>query len=73
VAVIEYLLPDSGHPAPGAALLGLHYYLTSTAATYRMKDLRDWLADAGFEPPRATPIRRLPLQTLVVARRPRRG
>lgn len=70
VAVLDYFLPGSGPPEASSALLGLHFFVTSTAATYRLEDVRAWLLKAGFEAPRATAIRRLPLQTVVVARKP---
>lgn len=68
VAVLEYLVPEHGRKPDSAALLGLHYYLTSTAATYSLADVRGWLKEAGFATPSARPIRRMPLQTLVQAR-----
>lgn len=73
VAVLDYFLPDSGPPEASSALLGLHFFVTSTATTYPLEDVRGWLRKAGFESPRATAIRRLPLQTVVVARKPRSG
>ncbi len=69
LAVLDYFTPPSDRPPDSAALLGLHFYLTSTAATYRAEDLRLWLHEAGFSAPRRVPLRRVPIQTLYEARR----
>lgn len=69
VAILEFFVPPSGRPNNASALLGLHYFLTSGAATYRLADVKGWLAETGFTAPRATPIHRIPFQTLVTARR----
>jgi hypothetical protein len=50
-------------------MIGLHYHLTSAAANYTLEDTRAQLGAAGFEGVRAARIRRLPLQTLIVATR----
>ena len=49
-------------------MLGLFFYLTSSAATYTERDVRGWLAEAGFEQVRRVGIRRLPGQALFEAR-----
>lgn len=67
VAILEYVMPEGGKVSGGAALLGLHYYLTSNAATYSEKQLREWLARTGFTQVKVQPVRRMPLQTLVQA------
>jgi hypothetical protein len=69
IAILEYLKPRS--PSQASGLLGLHYFLTSEAETYSLSEISGWLREAGFEKPKARPIRRLPLQTLVTARKAR--
>jgi SAM-dependent methyltransferase len=68
-AVLDYFTPAADRKPDSAAFLGLHFYLTSTAATYAEDDLRGWLRQAGFEPPRRIRLRRLPIQALFEARR----
>jgi ubiquinone/menaquinone biosynthesis C-methylase UbiE len=69
LAVMDYFEPMEGKRPDSAAFLGLHFYLTSGAATYSMKDLREWLREAGFEEPRRIRILRVPVQTVYEARR----
>jgi SAM-dependent methyltransferase len=52
------------------AHLGLFFHLTSGAATYSPAQVADWLQAAGFGPPRATALTRLPAQTLLQSTRP---
>jgi hypothetical protein len=67
--VLDLWLSERERPqAP--ALLGLFFYLTSGAATYAEQEVREWLAEAGFERTRRTTIRRLPGQALFQARKP---
>ena len=54
--------PDAG------ALLGLFFYLTSEAATYSPGELASWFSEAGFGKPQRVRIRRIPNQTLYVAK-----
>lgn len=49
------------------SLLGLHFFLTSTSAVYRLADVQRWLSGAGLQFKRAMAIKRIPLQTLVIA------
>jgi 2-polyprenyl-3-methyl-5-hydroxy-6-metoxy-1,4-benzoquinol methylase len=69
LAILEYLVRPRRQVPGFAALIGLHYFLTSGAAAYRRSDLEGWLGAAGFERPRFVELRRMPLQTLCVARR----
>lgn len=67
IAVLDYFTPPTQRRPDTAAFLGLHFFLTSTAATYRSEDLAGWLHEAGFAPPRRVPLRRLPIQALFQA------
>jgi SAM-dependent methyltransferase len=69
LAVLDLFAPAREDAAGSGALLGLFFYVTSGAATYRPAQLDAWLARAGFGAPRRTTLRRLPGQTLVQARR----
>ncbi|MER7395312.1 class I SAM-dependent methyltransferase [Streptomyces sp. NPDC000151] len=73
IAVLD-LFSDSGRPhsrphRPDAAAscLGLLFHLTSGASLYSPGQLTEWLRDAGFTPPRRTPLRRIPAQSLYAA------
>ncbi len=70
VAVLDLWLSDRDRRPQAAALLGLFFYLTSSAATYAEGDVRGWLGDAGFEKTRRITIRRLPGQAVFEARKP---
>jgi 2-polyprenyl-3-methyl-5-hydroxy-6-metoxy-1,4-benzoquinol methylase len=59
-AVLDYFKPDSGRKSGAHALLGLFFFLTSSAATYRESEIRGWMTNAGFGSTRRVPIRRLP-------------
>jgi 2-polyprenyl-3-methyl-5-hydroxy-6-metoxy-1,4-benzoquinol methylase len=59
-AVLDYFRPDKGRGSGGHALLGLFFFLTSSASTYRESEIRGWMTDAGFSSTRRVPIRRLP-------------
>lgn len=67
VAILDYFTDKSRRSSAAASALGLHYYLTSSAATYRLEEVRAWLEQAGFTGMKVTPIRRLPPQQLVTA------
>jgi len=69
LAILDYFAPPHDRLPDSAAFLGLHFYLTSTAATYRAEDLRAWLRKAGFTQPRRVPVRRVPIQTLYETRK----
>ena len=69
LAILDYFAPPPNRKPDSSAFLGLHFYLTSSAATYRVSDLFAWLGDAGFSKPRRVPIRRVPIQTLYEARK----
>jgi hypothetical protein len=69
VAVLDLWLPEGDRRPDAAALLGLFFYLTSTAATYAERDVRRWLSESGFERIRRVGIRRLPGQALFEARK----
>jgi 2-polyprenyl-3-methyl-5-hydroxy-6-metoxy-1,4-benzoquinol methylase len=68
LAILEYLREDVEAPPSAAALIGLHYFLTSKAAAYPPAELEGFLDDAGFRITRTQTVRRLPLQTLLIAR-----
>jgi ubiquinone/menaquinone biosynthesis C-methylase UbiE len=70
VAVLDLWLPEDDRRPDASAMLGLFFYLTSSAATYAERDVRAWLTDAGFERIRKVGIRRLPGQALFEARKP---
>jgi len=69
LAVLEYLREDvdEDRPPSSAPLIGLHYFLTSKAAAYTPAEMEGFLDDAGYRILRTQPIRRLPLQTLILA------
>lgn len=67
LAVLDYFTPPDGRRLDSAAFLGLHFFLTSTAATYSVADLQGWLREAGFHSIFKVPLRRLPVQTLFQA------
>jgi hypothetical protein len=67
LAVLEYLREDVESNPSAAALIGLHYFLTSKAAAYTPAELEGFLGDAGFRITSTQRIRRLPLQTLILA------
>jgi 2-polyprenyl-3-methyl-5-hydroxy-6-metoxy-1,4-benzoquinol methylase len=69
LAVLDLFLPRAGKVADAAAFLGLFFHLTSGAATYAPDDLAEWLDAAGFDAPKRVRIRRIPGQTLYLARR----
>ncbi len=69
VAILDYFQSGTGKPTAMASALALHYFVTSSATTYRLSEVRGWLERAGFTQVRATAIHRLPSQTLVTARR----
>jgi 2-polyprenyl-3-methyl-5-hydroxy-6-metoxy-1,4-benzoquinol methylase len=70
LAILDYFTPANGKRADSAAFLGMHFYLTSSAATYSLKQLRTWLSEAGFSAVRSSRIHRAPVQTLVQAKKP---
>ena len=47
--MLDLWLPEGDARPDAAAMLGLFFYLTSAAATYAERDVRGWLAEAGFE------------------------
>jgi ubiquinone/menaquinone biosynthesis C-methylase UbiE len=70
VAVLDLFAEPAKRKPDTAAYLGLFFYLTSAAATYRSDELAQWLAEAGFEPPRKITIRRIPGQLVFEAKKP---
>ncbi|HVE85878.1 MAG TPA: methyltransferase [Myxococcales bacterium] len=68
LAVLELFRPERATRRDAAPLLGLHYFLTSSAAAYPRQEVERWIRDAGFSQPRVHVIRRLPLESLLVAR-----
>lgn len=67
LAVLEYLREEVEAEPSASALIGLHYFLTSKAAAYTPAEMEGFLDDAGYRIVRTQPIRRLPLQTLILA------
>jgi SAM-dependent methyltransferase len=73
LAVLEYLREEEGsrgaaaHRQDASGLVGLHFFLTSGAGAWSPAQLRAQLREAGFRVERERPVRRLPLQTLVLA------
>lgn len=68
-AILE--LVSAERPRPDAqAMLALHYFLMSTSRTYSRAQIEGWLREAGLEVERAVRIRRIPLMTLITARKP---
>jgi SAM-dependent methyltransferase len=69
LAILELFRPRWRGRPDASALMGLHYFLTSSTASYEAGEVARWVQDAGFERIRITPVRRLPLQSLLVATR----
>jgi ubiquinone/menaquinone biosynthesis C-methylase UbiE len=69
LAVLDLFMPPPDTRADVGAMLGLFFYLTSSAATYTEDQLREWLAAAGFDRPRRIKLRRIPNLALFEARR----
>ena len=69
LAVLDLFARPRGSAAGGEAFLGLFFHLTSGADVYSDRELRGFLAATGFAPPRAVGLRRIPAQTLYLARR----
>jgi cyclopropane fatty-acyl-phospholipid synthase-like methyltransferase len=69
IAVLDLFVPPPDTRADAGAMLGLFFYLTSSAATYTEDQLREWLAAAGFDRPRRIRLRRLPNLALFESRR----
>lgn len=67
LAVLEYLREEVESEPSAASLIGLHYFLTSKAAAYTPAEMEGFLDDAGFRITSTHRIRRLPLQTLILA------
>jgi SAM-dependent methyltransferase len=68
LAVLDYFTPPAGRRPDSAAFLGLHFCLTSSAATYSVPDLRSWARQAGFNSVRRIALRKLPIQALYEVR-----
>lgn len=69
LAVLEYLRgPGQEGATDASSLVGLHFFLTSGAAAWTPAQLQAQLQEAGFRVEALRPVRRLPLQTLVLAR-----
>ena len=47
-AVLDYFKPEGGRGSGAHALLGLFFFLTSSAATYRESEIRGWMTGAGL-------------------------
>jgi 2-polyprenyl-3-methyl-5-hydroxy-6-metoxy-1,4-benzoquinol methylase len=64
LAVLDYFTPPAPNKPDAAAFLGMHFYLTSSAATYTARDLKAWARDSGFASVRKIGLRRIPIQEL---------
>jgi SAM-dependent methyltransferase len=69
LAVLEFFAASDGTVRGPEALIGLHYFVTSSARVWSREALEQWLAEAGFESPRYHAVKRLPPQVLCVATR----
>ncbi len=69
LAVLDLFARERGARPGGEAFLGLFFHLTSGADVYAEGELRGFLRDAGFGPPRAVGLKRIPAQTLYLAPR----
>ncbi|HZN93036.1 MAG TPA: methyltransferase [Myxococcales bacterium] len=69
LAVLELFRPESRARRDASGLMGLHYFLTSSAAAYPRAEIERWIREAGFSAVETSAVRRLPLQSLIVARR----
>lgn len=67
LAILDYFAPHANRPPDAASLLGLHFYLTSAAATYGLSETVDWLKEAGFGSVRQVRLKRVPIQIMVEA------
>jgi ubiquinone/menaquinone biosynthesis C-methylase UbiE len=67
IAVLDLFKKPGEGRADASAFLGMHFWITSGAATYAPEDLQDWLTKAGFGKPRKVRIRSIPVQTLYEA------
>lgn len=72
LAVMDAFADPSRRQSAAANVLGLFVYLSSGSQVHTPAELRGWLRDAGFGPPRRARIVRIPGQALYVARKPGR-
>jgi SAM-dependent methyltransferase len=68
LAILDYFAPETDTNPDAASLLGLHFYLTSSAATYPVNEILEWLDQAGFPTVRKIRLKRVPIQILLKAR-----
>lgn len=69
VAILDLFSTPVAKPPDGGSIFGLFFFLTSAAAVFPVHALSDWLRDAGFDHVRDKPVRTIPHQRLVQARR----
>jgi len=69
LAVLEFFAERAERRVDASALVGLHYFLTSSAAAYPRETILGWMRDAGLKIDKVVRIRRIPFQSLVVASR----
>lgn len=69
LAILELFRPERQARQDALALVGLHYFLTSSAAAYPRQEVERWVREAGFSGLKTYVVRRLPLESLLVARR----
>jgi SAM-dependent methyltransferase len=58
------------HPGMASSCLGLLFHLSSGASVYSTAEVTSWLTAAGFPPPTARQMRRIPAQTLLQTTKP---
>jgi SAM-dependent methyltransferase len=68
LAVLDYFAPPPRRKPDTAAFLGLHFFLTSSAATYSVEEVTGWMKAAGFRSVRRVPLRRVPIQVMLEGR-----
>lgn len=67
IAILDMFRADGTRQSASAATIGMLFYLTSGADLPSAQELSRHLADAGFERPRRTRLRRIPDQALIQA------
>ncbi|HEY5356486.1 MAG TPA: class I SAM-dependent methyltransferase [Streptosporangiaceae bacterium] len=69
LAIMDAFAEPSRRKSAAANFLGLFVYLSSGSQVHTPAELRGWLREAGFAPPRRIPVLRIPGQALYVARK----
>jgi 2-polyprenyl-3-methyl-5-hydroxy-6-metoxy-1,4-benzoquinol methylase len=69
LAVMDAFAEPSRRKSAAANFLGLFVYLSSGSQVHTPAELRGWLSEAGFAPPRRISILRIPGQAMYVAKK----